>query len=1158
MGLMTLNLATLNVRGLRDSSKCARLLGGVKTLSVDVAAVQETHFTCGADCRVLEKDFNVFSAYGSRASAGVSLLVGHSLDADVDVVFADDGGRLVVADVAVKSFKFRLVAVYAPNFAAERVSFFRRLAPFLDDSKRLVLMGDWNAILDPKIDKVGRGASRWGRCDSNLAGLMTRHDVVDRFRLDHPGREMWTWLESSPSAKVGTYLDKVLVRRADIDFVSCPTFHLIAWTDHKLVSVSLRLADRPSLAGYWKFNTSLLEIRDFRERLESLIKRALVGAVTGNRWWGSLKHRIRDFATKYGQQLNLDRAKEAKSIEDRLSRAVAGGDSLNVELARGDLERESSKRYKGYVVRSRLKRFLNEAVKKNAAAREEEVRRFPDRYIVSLMAPDGRLLRSSREIRDAFRAHFRGRFARCTDLPIRAFRSYLADFPRLGAAEAASCEGVVTECEVRDALKQVGLNKSPGLDGLPYEVYLRMFHMFVPILTDMFNHWFAPGAIPGSVTKGVITLLKKGGRHVLEGLGDYRLITLINTELKILARVLANRLQLVISDLIGPEQTFAVKGRSIQDNLHLIREVLEGIEDGTEAALISLDQSKAFDRVDHRFLATVFETAGFQPEFRRWISMMYHNPRAVVQVNGRRSGVIAIERSVRLGCPFSPLRYVLALEPLLRRLRDRTTTLSLRGVPFAGPLSARVSAFADDITVFVSRRLDIKAVKKAVSEYERIAGAKVNFDKSEGLRLGAWRGSNTLPGPFRWSDGPVRILGVWFGPDLQLERNWSEVQAKVNAQVGIWLSRRLSLKGRAEACAVYVFPLILYRLAVLPLPKARRLALQQSLSRLLWGGARPMVRRQVCIQRTRNGGLGMPDLESHWLAERLAYLGRVLTGTAVWRLKASRTFPRLQSDPKAEGRRKPVGETLFVRECRTALRNLLGSNDLSRPRKELYRELVVGSASDPLSERHGWTTEEILSYWNWAPGSSFLNNSEFSLTWRLVRNALPLVGLNYKAGLAHMPDCARCGSVLEETAKYAFYYCERVRPFWDPVSEWTARIEPKQLVLLDVGYVVDNVLPPFQGEKRVVFLAILAVARMVVWTTRNKGFYDDANLSHRDLVLSFRHQLRVKIRCDRKRLDRIKFSKRSVNAASLVVRKGAMMESSFLPLPTHGVYGTGP
>ena len=728
-------------------------------------------------------------------------------------------------------------------------------------------------------------------------------------------------------------------------------------------------------------------------------------------------------------------------------------------------------------------------------------------------------------MRDAFRAHFRDRFARCTDLPLRESRSSLADLPRLGVAEAASCERVVTECEVSDALKQVGLNKSPGLDGLPYEVYLRMSHMFVPILTDVFNHWFAQGAIPGSVTKGVITLLKKGGRHVWEGLDDYRPITLLNTELKILARVLANRLQLVISDLIGSEQTFAVKGRSIQDNLHLIREVLEGIEDGTEAALISFDQSKAFDRVDHRFLATVLETAGFKPEFRRWISMMYHNPQAVVQVNGRTSRMFAVERSVRQGCPLSPLLCVLALEPLLHRLRDRTTNPALGGVPFAGPLTARVSAFADDITVFVSRLLDIKAVKKAVSEYERIAGAKVNFDKSEGLLLGAWRGSNT---------------------------------SKVNAQVGIWLSRRLSLKGRAEACAVYVFPLILYRLAVLPLPKVHRLALQRSLSRLLWGGARPMVRRQVCIQRPRNGGLGMPDLESHWLAERLAYLGRSLTGDAVWRLKASRTFPRLKSDPKAEGRRRPLGETLFVCECRTALCNLLGSSDLLRPRKELYWELVVGSATDPLSEWRGWTTEEIRSHWNWAPGSSFLNNSEFSLTWRLVRNALPLVGLNYKAGLADMPDCARCASGLEETAEHAFYYCERVCLFWDHVGEWTARIEPKQLVLLDVGYVVDNVLPPFQGEKRVVFLAILAVARMVIWTTRNKGLYDDANFSHRDLVLYFRHQLRVKIRCNRKRLDPITFSKRWVHAASLVVRKGATLVSSFPPLLAHGIYGTGP
>ena len=171
MSLMALNLATLNVRGLGDPSKCTRLLGELKNFCLDVTAVQETHFTCGVNCRVLEDDFNVFSAYGSRTSAGVSLLVRRSLDADVDVVFAGDGGRLVVADVAVKSFKFRLVAIYAPNVAAERVPFFRRLALFLNDTKRLVLMGNWNAILDPKIDKVGRGASRLGSVKAVLSAL---------------------------------------------------------------------------------------------------------------------------------------------------------------------------------------------------------------------------------------------------------------------------------------------------------------------------------------------------------------------------------------------------------------------------------------------------------------------------------------------------------------------------------------------------------------------------------------------------------------------------------------------------------------------------------------------------------------------------------------------------------------------------------------------------------------------------------------------------------------------------------------------------------------------------------------------------------------------------------------------------------------------------
>ena len=252
-------------------------------------------------------------------------------------------------------------------------------------------------------------------------------------------------------------------------------------------------------------------------------------------------------------------------------------------------------------------------------------------------------------------------------------------------------------------------------------------------------------------------------------------------------------------------------------------------------------------------------------------------------------------------------------------------------------------------------------------------------------------------------------------------------------------------------------------------------------------------------------------------------------------VKVGVAFPDLRLCPKAEGCRRPRDEPPFVIECRGALRNIPRSSDLSWTRKKLYRGLVVGSASDPLVERLGWSAEEIRFQWNWAPGSGFLNNSEFLLTWRLARNALALNDWACRACLADMPDCPRCDSDLKEMALHAFYYCERVSPFWSHVEEWTVRISPRELVLLDVGYVVDNVNHPFQCEKRVVFLVILAVDRMVIWQTRNKELYEGANFSNRDLILFFRHQLRVKIRCDRRRLDRITFSKRWVHAASLVV-----------------------
>ena len=88
---------------------------------------------------------------------------------------------------------------------------------------------------------------------------------------------------------------------------------------------------------------------------------------------------------------------------------------------------------------------------------------------------------------------------------------------------------------------------------------------------------------------------------------------MLYTDLKILAKILADHLQTVLPTLICPEQTCAVKVRTIQDSLHLVCTIVEKV-DGN-ATLINLDQSKAFDRIDHSFLEAVLSAAGFGLHF---------------------------------------------------------------------------------------------------------------------------------------------------------------------------------------------------------------------------------------------------------------------------------------------------------------------------------------------------------------------------------------------------------------------------------------------------------------------------------------------------------------------------------------------------------------
>ena len=107
---------------------------------------------------------------------------------------------------------------------------------FSNEEGRLVEpgAGDWNEILDSKLDRVVRSASGSVRCDSSLVNLVSVFDLIDRFCLDHPRREMWTRSNKSPINRCRSYLDRVFVRRTD-RFRILSYVPLVRIPDHKLV-----------------------------------------------------------------------------------------------------------------------------------------------------------------------------------------------------------------------------------------------------------------------------------------------------------------------------------------------------------------------------------------------------------------------------------------------------------------------------------------------------------------------------------------------------------------------------------------------------------------------------------------------------------------------------------------------------------------------------------------------------------------------------------------------------------------------------------------------------------------------------------------------------------------------------------------------------------
>ncbi|PIK33594.1 pol-like protein [Apostichopus japonicus] len=362
----------------------------------------------------------------------------------------------------------------------------------------------------------------------------------------------------------------------------------------------------------------------------------------------------------------------------------------------------------------------------------------------------------------------------------------------LSPMDVEACEANI-HYELKAALLAMEPNKSPGLDGLTAEFYKVFWRDFIDIFTRLIETSFHDNELCESMKISILTLIPKKGD--LRSLNNWRPISLLNVDYKMIAKALAKRITSISKNIISEDQTCCIPGRDISENVLTMQNVIEYVNSYNKPGFIlKIDQYKAFDRVDHNYLFEVAEKLGFGPKLLKWIKLFYTNIEGRIKHNGYISDPFPVKRGVRQGCPLSAMLYVLCAEPFLEAIINCPY---IHGIKFC-EVEAKIFQHADDTTFFVSSITSIYSIFNIIKLYERASGSSCNIDKTELLSIGC---SHVNPSNF---DFPVRkdfitVLGVAIGNDKKSieKENWEKKVTSCRKLLNTWKGRKLSFKGKS-------------------------------------------------------------------------------------------------------------------------------------------------------------------------------------------------------------------------------------------------------------------------------------------------------------------------------------------------------------------------
>ena len=538
----------MNVNGIAQRIKRKKVFTYFKTKKPSIVFMQETHSSKNDETTwPTEWSGPIYMSHGQTNSKGVAIALSKDMNIIVNKVTADQNGRFLIIDAEIQDTMLTLINVYVPN--DDNPEFFRELfeAQGTHCNKNIVLSRDFNLTMNQEVDCTNPERVNNDKALSVLKLYINELMLEFVWRIKHPHLRQYSWSKQKPKY-TASRIDFFLINYGILAETQCKIVPGCS-TNHSLIDLTLNLNKSERGKGYWKLNTHHLLNPEYVSHNNSVIEDTIFAFSyqQPDEKWEVMKHKIIKVSKSWSKSKARDNAKSLHQIIkkiDMLTRKLnenvhEQNDILNnINHQKQKLDSFMEYQTKGSIVRAYYKWYSEGKTGSKYFLNLEKVR-YSNKTIKTLINKDQKIVKDQKAILAEQYKYYKKLY---TSDPSVYFAYINESNCKLSDHDHDSLENKITLSEVATAIKKMKDNSAPGSDGLPVEFYKVFFASIGTYLYKVLRYAIdVKGELHESARSGILVLIPKKGKSP-EYLTNWRPLTLMNIDHKVLAKVLAIRI----------------------------------------------------------------------------------------------------------------------------------------------------------------------------------------------------------------------------------------------------------------------------------------------------------------------------------------------------------------------------------------------------------------------------------------------------------------------------------------------------------------------------------------------------------------------------------------------------------------------------------------